>query len=237
MFIARFKYILLPVSVAIRRYGTERFLCLSGWRPRDLFMKHALKNVQLIRNHQRRLFFILFVKWKLCLLLSIKVYMQTQIHARVFSLCIVDTRLSREKNKKIFPVSAWVGSQSFVWLYECLYIVKEGLCAFFEFDWTTANNCKPKFEKSKMADVTAAEFTELEDRVKVVMGNLDQMFLLVMGCLIFCEYVFFVLCYSLKSFFSQLIFIILRYILSTSLKEESTFLCKTLICRIQVMTV
>lgn len=36
-----------------------------------------------------------------------------------------------------------------------------------------------------MEDVTAAEFTELEDRVKVVMGNLDQMFLLVMGCLIF----------------------------------------------------
>ena len=106
------------------------------------------------------------------------------------------------KNKKIFPVSAWVGSQSFVWLYECLYIVKEGLCAFFEFDWTTANNYQPKFEKSKMADVTAAEFTELEDRVKVVMGNLDQMFLLVMGCLIFCEYVFFVLCYSLKSFFA-----------------------------------
>ena len=53
-----------------------------------------------------------------------------------------------------------------------------------------------------MANVTAAEFTELKDRVKVVMGNLDQMFLLVMGCLIFCEYVFFVLCYSLKSFFA-----------------------------------
>jgi len=43
-----------------------------------------------------------------------------------------------------------------------------------------------------MANVTAAEFTKLNERVKVVMENLDQMFLLVMGCLIFCEYVFFV---------------------------------------------
>lgn len=97
-----------------------------------------------------------------------------------------------KKQKKIFPVSAWVGWQSLVWLYACLYIVKEGLCIFSEFDWTTANNCQPKFEKTKMANVTAAEFTKLNERVKVVMENLDQMFLLVMGCLIFCEYVFFV---------------------------------------------
>ena len=35
--------------------------------------------------------------------------------------------------------------------------------------------------------------TDLNGKVKVLMENLDQMFLLVMGCLIFCEYVFLVL--------------------------------------------
>jgi len=50
------------------------------------------------------------------------------------------------------------------------------------------NNYKPKFEeKSKMNETTAAE---LKGSVDVLKGNLDQMFLLVMGCLIFCEYVF-----------------------------------------------
>jgi len=56
------------------------------------------------------------------------------------------------------------------------------------------NNYQPKFEeKSKMAEMTAADLTDLNGRVEVLKGNLDQMFLLVMGCLIFCEYVFLVL--------------------------------------------
>jgi len=41
--------------------------------------------------------------------------------------------------------------------------------------------------------MTAADLTDLNGRVEVLKGNLDQMFLLVMGCLIFCEYVFLVL--------------------------------------------
>ena len=44
-----------------------------------------------------------------------------------------------------------------------------------------------------MEDTTAAKLAELDGKVEVLMGNLDQMFLLVMGCLIFCEYVFLVL--------------------------------------------
>ena len=44
-----------------------------------------------------------------------------------------------------------------------------------------------------MASTTAKELAELNGRLAVLMGNLDQMFLLVMGCLIFCEYVFLVL--------------------------------------------
>lgn len=44
-----------------------------------------------------------------------------------------------------------------------------------------------------MAEITAADLTDLNGRVEVLKGNLDQMFLLVMGCLIFCEYVFLVL--------------------------------------------
>ena len=44
-----------------------------------------------------------------------------------------------------------------------------------------------------MADTTATELAKLNGSVEVLMGNLDQMFLLVMGCLIFCEYVFLVL--------------------------------------------
>lgn len=38
-----------------------------------------------------------------------------------------------------------------------------------------------------MANVTAAELKEI---VKTLRENLDQMFLLVFGCIIFCEYVF-----------------------------------------------
>ena len=41
-----------------------------------------------------------------------------------------------------------------------------------------------------MANVTEAEFTELHNIVKTLKANLDQMFLLVFGCIIFCEYVF-----------------------------------------------
>lgn len=38
-----------------------------------------------------------------------------------------------------------------------------------------------------MAEITAAEFTALDETVKVLSGSLDQMFLLVLGCCIFCE--------------------------------------------------
>ena len=44
-----------------------------------------------------------------------------------------------------------------------------------------------------MDNTTAVELAKLNGSVEVFMGNLDQMFLLVMGCLIFCEYVFLVL--------------------------------------------
>ena len=44
-----------------------------------------------------------------------------------------------------------------------------------------------------MANTTAAELAKLNGSVEVLTGNLDQMFLLVMGCLVFCEYVFLVL--------------------------------------------
>jgi len=50
-----------------------------------------------------------------------------------------------------------------------------------------------------MANITAAE---LKASVDVVKGNLDQMFLLVMGCLIFCEYVFLVLVLFILVIFS-----------------------------------
>ena len=44
-----------------------------------------------------------------------------------------------------------------------------------------------KMAEVKMANVTAAE---LEERVEVLSGNLDQMFLIIMGCCIFCKYEF-----------------------------------------------
>ena len=44
-----------------------------------------------------------------------------------------------------------------------------------------------------MAETTAEELAKLKGSVDVLTGNLNQMFLLVMGCLIFCEYVFIVL--------------------------------------------
>ena len=75
-----------------------------------------------------------------------------------------------------------------------------------------------------MEDTTAAKLAELDGKVEVLMGNLDQMFLLVMGCLIFCEYVFLV-----RVLFTLVIFFvadnhfwkpttILRQLLSTSPK-------------------
>ena len=47
----------------------------------------------------------------------------------------------------------------------------------------------------KMANVTAAfvdaaKFSELDSTVKVISSNLDQAFLIFMGCLIFCKYLF-----------------------------------------------
>lgn len=42
----------------------------------------------------------------------------------------------------------------------------------------------------KMTEMTAAELTALDETVKVLRGSLDQMFLLVLGCCIFCEYQF-----------------------------------------------
>ena len=44
-----------------------------------------------------------------------------------------------------------------------------------------------------MANTTAAELAKRNGSVEVLMGNLNQMFLLLTGCLIFCEYVFLVL--------------------------------------------
>lgn len=41
-----------------------------------------------------------------------------------------------------------------------------------------------------MANLTEAQFTEVDESVKVLSGNLDQMFLVIMGCCIFCEYEF-----------------------------------------------
>lgn len=43
-----------------------------------------------------------------------------------------------------------------------------------------------------MTDFTPTEFNALDESVKVLSGNLDQLFLLVMGCCIFCEYAFFI---------------------------------------------
>ena len=40
----------------------------------------------------------------------------------------------------------------------------------------------------KMTEITAPEFTALDETVKMLRGSLDQMFLLVLGCCIFCEY-------------------------------------------------
>jgi len=37
------------------------------------------------------------------------------------------------------------------------------------------------------AEITAAEFTALDESVNNLSANLDQLFLLVMGCCIFCE--------------------------------------------------
>ena len=42
----------------------------------------------------------------------------------------------------------------------------------------------------KMTEITAPEFTALDETVKMLRGSLDQMFLLVLGCCIFCEYQF-----------------------------------------------
>ena len=46
-------------------------------------------------------------------------------------------------------------------------------------------------EKVKMANISQESFTKLVDSVTAMGGNLDQLFLLVMGCLIFCKYIFF----------------------------------------------
>ena len=55
-----------------------------------------------------------------------------------------------------------------------------------------------------MTNTTAGELAKLNGSVEVLMGNLDQMFLLVMGCLIFCKYVFLVLVLFILVFsFSQ----------------------------------
>ena len=43
-----------------------------------------------------------------------------------------------------------------------------------------------------MTEFTAAEFTALDERVNILSRNLDHMFLLVMGCCIFCEQEFFI---------------------------------------------
>ena len=48
-------------------------------------------------------------------------------------------------------------------------------------------------EMAEMAEMASnftdlGSFKELDERVKNIGGNIDQLFLLVMGCLIFCEY-------------------------------------------------
>ena len=43
-----------------------------------------------------------------------------------------------------------------------------------------------------MSNVTTAEFAKLKADVDAMSGNLDQLFLIVMGCIIFCKYVIFV---------------------------------------------
>ena len=80
--------------------------------------------------------------------------------------------------------------------------------------------------------------TDLNGKVKVLMENLDQMFLLVMGCLIFCEYVFLVLV-----LFTLVIFLVAdnhfleadnnieTVTLNLSQIGTSTILSKTSICR------
>lgn len=40
--------------------------------------------------------------------------------------------------------------------------------------------------------VDEAQFKLLKESVDVLSGNLDQLFLIIMGCCIFCEYEFFV---------------------------------------------
>lgn len=42
------------------------------------------------------------------------------------------------------------------------------------------------------ASVDEAQFKLLKESVDVLSGNLDQLFLIIMGCCIFCEYEFFV---------------------------------------------
>lgn len=132
--------------------------------------------------------------------------MQNRVHARFYFCMSRYSSISREKEKKKVSGSC-ICYSAVVRLYNCLHIVKERLFTFFSFlnnQLIITNHNSSR--KSKMANITvAAQFTELEERVKVLRENLDQMFLLVMGCFIFCEYVFFVIMFFTLVIFSQLI--------------------------------
>lgn len=122
---------------------------------------------------------------------------------RDFIFACRGTPLYHVKKKKNVSGSC-ICYSAVVRLYNCLHIVKERLFTFFSFlnnQLIITNHNSSR--KSKMANITvAAQFTELEERVKVLRENLDQMFLLVMGCFIFCEYVFFVIMFFTLVIFS-----------------------------------
>jgi len=42
--------------------------------------------------------------------------------------------------------------------------------------------------QDKMANTAADQFNKLNESVKVISGNLDQLFIIFMGCLVFCKY-------------------------------------------------
>ena len=171
-----------------------RFLCLVRLRATRFVREAHIR--KFTNNHQGRKYFTFFLlSGSFVYFCRSKSICKNQVHAQFpFCFVVIHQFVTWKINKSMFSSGACAIPQCFVWLNNCLYIVKETLPAFFNFfsnHWIITNQ---KFlYKTKMANTTAAELAKLNKSVEVLTGNLDQMFLLVMGCLIFCEYVFLVL--------------------------------------------
>ena len=122
---------------------------LLDWESQDLFVKRTYESLQLTTNHQTRKYFTFFLSsGSFVYFCRSKSICKNQIHARFpFCFVVVHKSVTWKIKRNIFPSGACVSPQCFVWMNNCLYIVKERLSTFFnQFCSNQWINYNPKFE-------------------------------------------------------------------------------------------